>query len=195
MDPQADLNADGMINTYDAYLLLNSLETSVFTVPARETAHVTVQITLPDAGKEQLDAKYVHGAYIEGYIYVSPITGAEGLSLPSIPSRFWPSMETGRMLPCMIREPMPAASMATKTPTYTGSDRYQFLHLWYGRQWDDPLSDWQSLRSGKGISGRPPCHQRQRHIEPVPDLPHSEMLLPSRPSSPMIGAKCLRCPR
>ena len=61
MDPQADLNADGMINTYDAYLLLNSLETSVFTVPAGETAHVTVQITLPDAGKEQLDAKYVHG--------------------------------------------------------------------------------------------------------------------------------------
>ena len=127
MDPQADLNADGMINTYDAYLLLNSLETSVFTVPAGETAHVTVQITLPDAGKEQLDAKYVHGAYIEGYVYVSPITGAEGAVSPehSIPVlAFYGNWTDASMYD---KGTYASRLYGDETPTYTGVTATNFF--------------------------------------------------------------------
>ena len=87
IDPKADVNGDGSISTYDAYLLLSSLETEAFSVPAGQSAQVTVRIVLPETVKEQLDAQYVNGAYVEGYVYVTPLTNAEGAIAPehSIP--------------------------------------------------------------------------------------------------------------
>ena len=127
IDPKADVNADGMINTYDAYLLLNGLETGAFTVPAGETAHVTVQVTLPEAVKEQLDAKYVHGAYIEGYVYVTPVTGEEGAVAPehSIPVlAFYGNWTDASMYD---KGTYASRLYGDETPTYTGVTATNFF--------------------------------------------------------------------
>ena len=61
-----------------------------------------------------------------------------------------------------------------ETPTYTGVTATNFFT--YGME-DSGTTHYQignPYGLEKGISGRPPCHQRQRHIEPVPDLPHSK---------------------
>ena len=120
IDPKADVNGDGVIGTYDAYLLLSGMETGVFTVAAGESANVTVSITLPQAVKEQLDADYVNGAYIEGYVYVTPLIPEEGAiaSEHSIPVLAFYGSWTD---PSMYDKGTYASRLyGDETPSYTG---------------------------------------------------------------------------
>ena len=81
----ADLDANGKVNSYDAHLLLNSIESEYFQVLPGESVHVQVTLTLND--KAYLDEAYVNGAYIEGFVTVQSAPDAEGAQEPdySIP--------------------------------------------------------------------------------------------------------------
>lgn len=83
IDPAADVNADGSIDSYDAYLILYGMQTGEFTLAPGASATVTVEITLPDTLKAELDENYVNGAYIEGYTFLRPVTTQEGVSAPA----------------------------------------------------------------------------------------------------------------
>ena len=83
----ADLDGDGSVTTYDAYLLLKGLTVSAIEVPVNSAVNVKVTIKLTDAAKAYLDENYPVGAYVEGYIYVNTANTADGEILPmhSIP--------------------------------------------------------------------------------------------------------------
>lgn len=77
-EENADLNEDGEITTYDAYLLLQRLSSGVMTVPASGKAEVTVTLRLTQEQKALLDESYPVGAYVEGFLHVDGLTSAEG---------------------------------------------------------------------------------------------------------------------
>lgn len=75
----ADLDQDGGLDTYDAYLLLGRLGKDTVVVPADGSVNVTVTIELTTATKALLDADYTNGAYIQAYIYAEALSDAEGV--------------------------------------------------------------------------------------------------------------------
>ncbi|MCD7755075.1 MAG: S8 family serine peptidase, partial [Firmicutes bacterium] len=75
----ADLNEDGAINSYDAYLFFNLISTGTATVPAYGSVEVTVTLTLTDEQKAYLDTYYTGGAYVEGYVYATAASSDEGV--------------------------------------------------------------------------------------------------------------------
>ena len=85
IDGIADLDENGKVNSYDAHLLLSSIESDFFQVLPGEEVHIQVSLTLTDTAA--LDADYVNGAYIEGYVTVQSAPGADGAMDPeySIP--------------------------------------------------------------------------------------------------------------
>ncbi len=78
---KADLDNDGKITSYDAYLLHQNNTLTTIKVDADSTVNVSVKITLTDASREALEA-YVNGAYIEGYINVETDDTDDGEHLP-----------------------------------------------------------------------------------------------------------------
>lgn len=75
----ADLSGNEAIDTADVYELLKLLSSTKVTVPAGGSVKVTVNFALTDAEKEFLDTYYVNGAYVEGYLFVTPDASAEGV--------------------------------------------------------------------------------------------------------------------
>ena len=76
---RADLDGDGQLTTYDAYLFFSRLSSGVLHVAAGGKADVTVTLRLTDDQKAALDTNTPNGAYVEGYVFVKPLTTAEGL--------------------------------------------------------------------------------------------------------------------
>ena len=77
----ADLDGDGEITSYDAYLLLNYADEhpNTLVVPAGESKDVTVTITPNAADVAYLYRFFPNGFYLEGYIYIaSTIETADG---------------------------------------------------------------------------------------------------------------------
>ena len=77
---KADLDADGDVDSYDAYLFLAALNSGVAMLPAFGSAEVTVTIKLSQDWKDTLDYYYPNGTYIQGYIYAQSLTDAEGVA-------------------------------------------------------------------------------------------------------------------
>lgn len=75
----ADLDGNGSVTTYDAYLFLKKLNGGAVDLAAGGSAEIEVTVRLTDDEKQQLDADFANGAYIQGYFTASPITTAEGL--------------------------------------------------------------------------------------------------------------------
>ena len=75
----ADLDADGDIDTYDAYLFLSKLTAGTAVVPANGSVKVTVKATLPEDWKETIEYYYPNGTYIQGYVYAESLSSAEGV--------------------------------------------------------------------------------------------------------------------
>lgn len=75
---RADLNEDGEINAYDAYLFLQRFNSGVLTLPANGKVEISVTLRLTDEQKEKLDANYPVGAYVEGFLHIDGLTTAEG---------------------------------------------------------------------------------------------------------------------
>ena len=72
----ADLDADDMITSQDAYLLLgwesgDAPADVKGLVPAHGKRYCAVRITLPDSEKADLDFYFPNGAFIEGFTYVT----------------------------------------------------------------------------------------------------------------------------
>ena len=83
IDRAADVSSNGTVSSYDAHLLLASLNSGCFLVQAGETVTVTVTMTMEDATKAQLDEVFVNGAYVEGYVNVQPLVTEEGETMPT----------------------------------------------------------------------------------------------------------------
>ena len=84
----ADFDEDGGIDTYDAYLFFKRIGTVAVEVPANGSIHVTVNVTLDKSTLDAYDeASDGTGTYIEGYVYASELTSAEGVlgTVHSIP--------------------------------------------------------------------------------------------------------------
>ena len=71
----ADLDKDGDIDTYDAYLAFQGLNSATATIPAGESATVTVTVS----GLEEALGEAPNGNYIEGYLYVKEGDTEEGV--------------------------------------------------------------------------------------------------------------------
>ncbi|MBE6945614.1 MAG: hypothetical protein E7459_05955, partial [Ruminococcaceae bacterium] len=74
----ADLDADGDIDTYDAYLFLSQLTAGTAVVPANGSAKVTVKVVISEDWKESIEYYYANGTYIQGYVYAESLSDAEG---------------------------------------------------------------------------------------------------------------------
>ena len=74
----ADLNDDGEINAYDAYLFLQRFHSGVLTLPANGSVEVSVTIRLTGEQKEKLNANYPVGAYVEGFLHIDGLSTDEG---------------------------------------------------------------------------------------------------------------------
>lgn len=75
----ADLDSSGEITTYDAYLLLDRLNTGLLTLEPNGKTEVKVQVAWTEAQKAELDASYENGAYIEGYVFAEQLSTEEGV--------------------------------------------------------------------------------------------------------------------
>ena len=72
-----DVDGDGDLTTYDAHLILMSIDENAVTVKADETVDVEVEVAYTDAAKAKLDAEYPRGAYVEGFTFIKPATSIE----------------------------------------------------------------------------------------------------------------------
>ncbi len=78
-DSYADLNGDGEVSTYDVHLFLKRLGRDSVTLPAHGSVEISVTLRLTDAQKQELDALYTGGAFIQGMIHVEALGDAEGI--------------------------------------------------------------------------------------------------------------------
>ena len=104
INPIANLDGDGAVTTYDAYLLLRDLQTGTILLKGDQSVNVSVNITLPEAVRQELDLNYSNGAYLEGYVYVEPVSTEEGViaSTHSIPVLgFYGSWTDASMYDCI----------------------------------------------------------------------------------------------
>ena len=74
----ADLDKDGDIDTYDAYLFFSRLSNAAVTVPANGKIHVTIRAKV--LGLDSYDEKNGGaGAYVEGYVFANEVSSKEGV--------------------------------------------------------------------------------------------------------------------
>lgn len=84
----ADLSGNGVIDAYDAHLLLGYIASGSYaptvepaetiTVPAKDKLKVTVTVTLSEADRVYLDESFKNGSYVEGLIRLRSIADEEG---------------------------------------------------------------------------------------------------------------------
>ena len=77
---KADLDADGDVDSYDAYLFLSGLNSAVAVLPAGGCAEVTVNFSLSDLWKDTINYYYPNGTYIQGYIHAQTVSSDEGVA-------------------------------------------------------------------------------------------------------------------
>ena len=77
---KADMDADGDVDTYDAYLFLKDLNSAYAVLPAGGAAEVTVSISLSEMWKNTINYYYPNGTYIQGYIFAETVATEEGVS-------------------------------------------------------------------------------------------------------------------
>ena len=76
---KADIDGDGDIDSFDAYLFLSAAE-AVATVPAGGSVEVKVEIEIPAQMKAAIDYYYENGTYIQGYVFADGIASEEGVA-------------------------------------------------------------------------------------------------------------------
>jgi len=78
-EDKADLDEDGDIDTYDAYLALDLYREAKAFAEAGETITVTADIDL-NGSLDELGNEDRNGAYVEGYLYVTEADSEEGVA-------------------------------------------------------------------------------------------------------------------
>ena len=76
----ADIDADGDVDSYDAYLFLKDLNSAYAVLPAGGSAEVTVSFSMSDSWKATLDYYYPNGTYIQGYLFAETVATSEGVA-------------------------------------------------------------------------------------------------------------------
>jgi len=76
---KADLNGDGQITSYDAYLFFTMAETEAVVVAPNGAVTVEVTLTLSADDKALLDYYFTNGAYVEAYVYAESVSTEEGV--------------------------------------------------------------------------------------------------------------------
>lgn len=122
----ADLDHDGAVTTYDAHLLLSTLETGEIVVAPGQAVTIQVSASIPQDVKEALDSSYENGAYLEGFVYVNPIATADGAledvahSIPVL--GFYGSWSEASMFePVSVSEHMYGSDQVPYSGTYSNS--------------------------------------------------------------------------
>ena len=77
---KADLDADGDVDSYDAYLFLKNINSAVAVVPAGGSAEVTVNFSMSADWKATVDYYYPNGTYIQGYLFAQGVSSDEGVA-------------------------------------------------------------------------------------------------------------------
>lgn len=79
-EENTDVNFDGYTDTYDVHYLLAMLsaKNAIINLPANGTVVVDVTIVLTEEQKAMLNEYYKAGAFVEGFVYASPVATAEG---------------------------------------------------------------------------------------------------------------------
>lgn len=91
-EDQADRNGDGLVTTYDVYLLLKELaggglapqsaepeeQSDTITLRPGASSEIHVKLSLEPEQKTYLDRNYPAGAYIQGYAFAKAVTTEEG---------------------------------------------------------------------------------------------------------------------
>lgn len=130
---RADLSGDGAVSTYDVHLLLSRYQGFV-TVPAGGSTTVDVTVRLSEAGREALGKQnYPTGAYLEGYIYATAVTGDDGELLPahSIPVLgYYGSWSEPSMFD--VGDYVTHANGQEPRPSYLGNDNANAVGIIYG---------------------------------------------------------------
>ncbi len=82
----ADLSGNGIVDEFDAYLLLEWLENGtcavkedVLVVPAGGSAQVTVTVELSQDDRDYIEYCFANGTYVEGFINLTSVADAEGV--------------------------------------------------------------------------------------------------------------------
>lgn len=75
---KADLDGNDKITSYDAYLLLQKVNSGTVTLPANGSVEISVTLALTDEQKAELELDE-NGSYIEGYIYAKAYSSEEGV--------------------------------------------------------------------------------------------------------------------
>ena len=76
----ADVDADGDVDSHDAYVFLKGLSTTSAVLPAGGSVDIQVSFRIPADVKAELDENYPNGTYIQGFLYAS--TGETEHSIP-----------------------------------------------------------------------------------------------------------------
>ena len=74
------MDADGDVDSYDAYLFLKDLNSAYAVLPAGGSAEVTISISLSEMWKNTINYYYPNGTYIQGYIFAETVATEEGVS-------------------------------------------------------------------------------------------------------------------
>ena len=77
---KADLDADGDVDSYDAYLFLKNINSAVAVVPANGSVEVTVNFSLSDDWKMVIDYYFPNGTYLQGYLFAESLSSDEGVA-------------------------------------------------------------------------------------------------------------------
>ena len=77
----ADLDKDGDVDTFDAYLFYRQMGKCSVEVPANGSVHVSLTVTLDKDTMDYVDEfSSGAGAYVEGYVYADEMSSAEGVT-------------------------------------------------------------------------------------------------------------------
>ncbi len=81
-----DFNGDGVVNTLDVHRFLKELQAPTInfqekTLEVKESARVSVKVTLSQADRDYLDGCFENGMYIDGFVYLK---GTVNLSIPML---------------------------------------------------------------------------------------------------------------
>ena len=77
---KADMDADGDVDSYDAYLFLKDLNSAYAVLPAGGSAEVTVNFSLSNSWKNTINYYYPNGTYLQGYIFAETVPTEEGVA-------------------------------------------------------------------------------------------------------------------
>ena len=76
-----DHNSDRLTEGVDYYVSYEGLTDGKLFVPAEGSATVKVTLTLTEALRTYIEENFEYGNYVEGYVYLTPADGADGVKL------------------------------------------------------------------------------------------------------------------